>query len=92
MDMRIENSTDPKDREPDLTEQGPFEIKQINVEETGPEEICRICLSPYEPNSNNPLITPCICKGSSQYAHFECLKKWLNFKMMEKKSNILTTY
>jgi len=36
--------------------------------------ICRIC---FEPNrKNNPLITPCSCKGSSEFVHSKCLEKW----------------
>lgn len=33
--------------------------------------ICRICYS-----NKKPLITPCNCKGSIQYVHYECLDKW----------------
>ena len=46
---------------------------------------CRIC---YGENSNdeNPLICPCICKGSMKYIHYECLKNWLNSKIEEEMS------
>ena len=36
---------------------------------------CRICQN----NSNskeNPLLSPCICKGSMKYIHRDCLNKW----------------
>ena len=29
----------------------------------------------------NPLIFPCICKGSMKYIHYYCLKNWLNLKI-----------
>ena len=43
---------------------------------------CRICYG-EESNDENPLICPCICKGSMKYIHYECLKNWLNSKIEE---------
>ena len=43
---------------------------------------CRICYG-EETNDDNPLICPCICKGSMKYIHYECLKNWLNSKIEE---------
>ena len=43
------------------------------------ESICRICLSDdYE--QDNPMISPCKCKGTMKFIHLECLKEWLNCK------------
>lgn len=37
--------------------------------------VCRIC---FDSNSaNSPLISPCNCKGSSQYIHENCLIQWI---------------
>jgi len=36
--------------------------------------ICRICL---ESTSPEDLISPCLCKGSQQWVHEQCLKLWL---------------
>jgi len=44
-------------------------------------KICRICLSGEEDSKKNPLICPCICKGSMKYIHYYCLKNWLNLKI-----------
>lgn len=44
--------------------------------------ICRICYGD-DTTSENPLICPCICKGSMKYIHYECLKNWLNSKIEE---------
>ena len=44
-------------------------------------KICRICLSGETNPSKNPLICPCICKGSMKYIHYLCLKNWLNLKV-----------
>ena len=43
---------------------------------------CRICYG-EESNEDNPLICPCICKGSMKYIHYDCLKNWLNSKIEE---------
>ena len=64
-------------------------IKKIKQKEIliKPEEkkkkgkICRICLSGEENQTANPLICPCICKGSMKFIHYLCLKNWLNLKI-----------
>ena len=47
--------------------------------------ICRICYG-EDTNEENPLICPCICKGSMKYIHYLCLKNWLNSKIEEELS------
>jgi len=37
---------------------------------------CRICFDTEEDPATNPLISPCLCTGSSQYIHRECLQHW----------------
>ena len=44
-------------------------------------KICRICLSGEDNPISNPLMCPCICKGSMKYIHYLCLKNWLNLKV-----------
>ena len=44
--------------------------------------LCRICYG-EESTTENPLICPCVCKGSMKYIHYECLKNWLNSKIEE---------
>ena len=46
---------------------------------------CRICYGDTY-NDENPLICPCICKGSMKYIHYLCLKSWLNAKIEEELS------
>ena len=36
------------------------------------EEFCRFCL--MGPKAD--LVSPCECKGSSQYVHLQCLRQW----------------
>ena len=43
---------------------------------------CRICYG-EDTNEENPLICPCICKGSMKYIHYQCLRNWLNSKIEE---------
>ena len=44
--------------------------------------LCRICYG-EDSTFENPLICPCVCKGSMKYIHYECLKNWLNSKIEE---------
>ena len=47
---------------------------------------CRICYGENN-NNENPLICPCICKGSMKYIHYLCLRNWLNSKIEEELSD-----
>jgi hypothetical protein len=38
-------------------------------------KICRICFEPE--SAENPIITPCSCRGSMQHIHERCLKSWI---------------
>lgn len=45
-----------------------------------PKPECRFCLEPGDPAAvaaENPLISPCPCKGSVRYVHWTCLKRWV---------------
>lgn len=41
---------------------------------------CRICLL-EGPGEDDPLITPCMCKGSIEYVHLKCLRYWTNSRL-----------
>ena len=41
---------------------------------------CRICYG-TDFSIENPLISPCICKGSMKYIHYQCLKNWIKSKI-----------
>ena len=43
--------------------------------EYGDAPVCYMCFD-EEDSPENPLITPCKCKGDTQYVHVECLRKW----------------
>jgi hypothetical protein len=61
-------------------------IRKDNTDKTNNSKInkplCRICYGD-DSTDDNPLICPCICKGSMKYIHYECLKNWLNSKIEE---------
>ena len=40
----------------------------------GAEPTCRICFSAAE--EDDPLVSPCACKGSLEFVHASCLDKW----------------
>jgi pSer/pThr/pTyr-binding forkhead associated (FHA) protein len=56
--------------------------KEENNQKNKNNRICRICYGD-DTTDENPLICPCICKGSMKYIHYECLKNWLNSKIEE---------
>ncbi len=58
---------------------GNEQIKSQQKNQKG--KICRICLCGEDSPVKNPLICPCICKGSMKYIHYNCLKNWLNSKI-----------
>lgn len=43
-------------------------------------KVCRICYGD-DTSPDNPLISPCICKGSMKFIHYKCIKDWLNSKI-----------
>ena len=47
---------------------------------------CRICFD--EGMDNDPLISPCKCKGTSAYVHKSCLSNWRNFNRDREAWNI----
>ena len=55
--------------------------KDIN-RNTKNKSMCRVCYGDDSTNEN-PLISPCKCKGSMKYIHYKCLKNWLNSKIEE---------
>ena len=44
------------------------------------DSICKICYS-NENEENNPLVHLCKCTGGIRFAHYECIKKWMETKL-----------
>ena len=40
---------------------------------------CKICYQGEETSFNNPLVSPCLCKGSIQYIHERCLSEFMRY-------------
>lgn len=57
-----------------------FKKNVFNNFEKQQKKVCRICYG-EESTEENPLIYPCICKGSMKYIHYLCLKNWMNSKI-----------
>jgi hypothetical protein len=55
-------------------------LKKNNNIKTKNKTICRICYRDQS-DDKDPLLSPCICKGSMKYIHYKCLKNWLNSKI-----------
>jgi hypothetical protein len=51
------------------------------------DDLCRFCLSPYD-FSNDTLISPCACRGSVQYVHISCMKKWRQYTTINEHKHI----
>lgn len=47
------------------------------------KENCRVCLINLSTNEN-PIINVCKCQGSVGYIHLDCLKQWLDSKLITK--------
>ena len=55
------------------------------------EDTCRICFNNVS-KPENPLVSACNCAGSMKFMHFECIKTWINLKLVEKNTPRLATY
>ena len=51
-----------------------------NEENKNEDSICKICYS-NENDIKNPLVHLCKCKGGINFAHYECIKKWMETKL-----------
>ena len=49
--------------------------------------VCRICYMEEDDPIENPLLKPCICSGSMEFIHYECLRHWINSKCYVKIEN-----
>jgi hypothetical protein len=63
-------------------------VKDCNSEASAKKQ-CRICLMD-ETDSEEVLVNPCKCKGTSEYVHIKCLQDWISSKE-KKRTNLNTT-
>lgn len=62
-------------KEEKKTKKNNKEVVDGNLKKT-----CRICLCEESNAKNDPIVSPCRCKGHSGYIHIKCLQEWLNQK------------
>ena len=61
-----------------------YEAKN-NLNENEDENMCKICYC--NDNSNdNPLVNLCCCTGGIRFAHYFCIKKWMETKLIIKEN------
>ena len=53
---------------------------------------CRICLQDDDTPNNRLIESPCLCTGSVNILHINCLKCWLKNKVYEKHTEFGVTY
>ncbi|KAG2483396.1 hypothetical protein HYH03_017748 [Edaphochlamys debaryana] len=72
-----------QDKQADMLRSSAAAVGQSSSAADDDEELnppaCRICLDSAV-SSDNPLISPCRCTGSTGYVHRECLKRWREMK------------
>lgn len=71
--------------EANQTELGNLIVKKCETDPTGKPQ-CRICLMD-EHDTDDILVNPCNCKGTSEYVHINCLQVWINSKVKNKSTN-----
>jgi len=73
--------------------QCPFSLvkKEVEINTTGAKRECRICFMD-ENDSDEMLINPCKCKGTSEYVHIKCIQDWINSKMKKKVNQGVSCY
>ena len=50
------------------------------------EKLCKICYSEDNDKENNPLVHLCNCNGGLRFSHYECIKKWMETKLVIKEN------
>lgn len=78
----------------DFYHENPEEKEECKKEEAKNEnEIrCRICLGEDNEVDNPIILSPCQCLGSIRYIHSNCLQQWLKSKVVERKTDIFSSY
>ena len=53
---------------------------------------CRFCFSPQGATLEETLISPCRCKGSTQFIHLRCLRAWLLANVLHSSSEKIDSF
>jgi E3 ubiquitin-protein ligase DOA10 len=57
----------------------PEESEEMKLE----KRTCKICLGDQE-SEEDFFVSPCKCKGTCEFVHYYCLKKWVESKVSKK--------
>jgi len=88
--MNIKLSGYPKDKmREDLIDE--TETKVCIDRPKDENDLCRVCFS-SDNTSSNPLISTCKCIGSVKFIHYNCLKAWINLKLVLKQGTAVDSY
>lgn len=90
-DYRIEDAAKSEDRVSKEAPEGPVEVKACNDKPIDENDVCRICFS-FKTDKENPLISACKCTGTMKFIHLQCLKAWLNLKLVIKEVPNVRSY
>ncbi len=90
-DYRIEAATREEDRVSRPCEAGPVDLRSCDDEPGDKDDICRICLGNMG-KADNPLVSACKCTGSMKFMHADCVRQWLNSKLLLSKGSQLVSY
>ena len=63
-----------------IKEEAKHGTEQRSKKNTKKVKSCRICLSEESETKDDPIVSPCMCKGYSGDIHIKCLQEWLNQK------------
>ena len=66
-------------------------IKEHDLAIEDGEGSCKVCLCSEEAE-DDPLISPCNCKGSCRLIHVGCLRTWINSKVKKEIKGIVQSY
>ena len=70
----------------------PAEIAEATLEDCTESDLaCRICLRSSE-SLQNPMISICLCIGTSKLLHLRCLQRWIIAKSFKKVNTYCITY
>ena len=63
-----------------------YQVKNNNLSENEEENMCKICYS-NDNSDDNPLVHLCSCSGGIRFAHYFCIKKWMETKLILKEND-----
>eukprot|EP00916_Digyalum_oweni_P014152 GHVL01023214.1.p1 GENE.GHVL01023214.1~~GHVL01023214.1.p1 ORF type:complete len:451 (+),score=70.63 GHVL01023214.1:152-1504(+) len=58
----------------------PDENLEVECSHESDVGLCRVCLSEGSEHGN-PLVAPCLCRGSMRYVHLQCLRRWMEGRL-----------